>query len=108
MLRTVFAIGIAGLILAGGSGTTQAAPILPLPAAATAGLDNLTDVQWGRRCWLTAGDECVVAVAGAAAGALALAGVPGVALAGALAGVATAGVTAGAVCVAGGDSNLLT
>src|SRR5262245_58611608 len=43
--------GIAGLILAGGSGTTPAAPILPLPAAATAGLDNLTDVQWGRRCW---------------------------------------------------------
>ena len=26
MLRTVFAIGIAGLIFAGGSGTTQAAP----------------------------------------------------------------------------------
>ena len=47
MLRTVFAIGIAGLIFAGGSVTTQAAPILPLPAAATAGLDNLTDVQWG-------------------------------------------------------------
>jgi ABC-type uncharacterized transport system substrate-binding protein len=34
MLRTVFAIGIAGLIFAGGSGTTQAAPILPLPAGA--------------------------------------------------------------------------
>jgi hypothetical protein len=49
MLRTVFAIGIAGLIFAGGSGNTQAAPILPLPAAATAGLDNLTDVR--RRCW---------------------------------------------------------
>ena len=51
MLRTVFAIGIAGLIFAGGSGTSQAAPIFPLPAAATAGLDNLTDVQWGRHCW---------------------------------------------------------
>ena len=51
MLRTVFAIGIAGLIFAGGSGTTQAAPILPVPAAATVGLDNLTDVQWGRNCW---------------------------------------------------------
>jgi hypothetical protein len=37
MLRTAFAIGIAGLILTGGSGTTQAAPIFPLPAAATAG-----------------------------------------------------------------------
>jgi hypothetical protein len=51
MLRTVFAIGIVGLIFAGRSGTTQAAPILPLPAAATAGLDNLTDVQRGRNCW---------------------------------------------------------
>ena len=51
MLRTLFAIGIVGLIFAGGSGTTQAAPILPLPTAVTAGLDNLTDVRWGRRCW---------------------------------------------------------
>jgi hypothetical protein len=51
MLRILFAIGIAGLVFAGGSGTTQAAPILPLPAAATAGIDNMTDVQWGRRCW---------------------------------------------------------
>ena len=51
MLRTILAIGIAGLIFAGGTGTTQAAPILPLPAAATANLDNLTDAQWGRRCW---------------------------------------------------------
>ena len=40
MLRTVFAIGIAGLIFAGGSGTIQAAPILPLSGAATAGLEN--------------------------------------------------------------------
>jgi hypothetical protein len=31
MLRTMFAIGIAGLIFAGGSATTQATPILPLP-----------------------------------------------------------------------------
>jgi hypothetical protein len=51
MLRILFAVGIAGLVFSGGSGTTQAAPILPLPAAATAGLDNVTDVQWGRRCW---------------------------------------------------------
>ena len=51
MLRILFAVGIAGLVFAGGSGTTQAAPILPLPAAATAGIDNMTDVQWGRRCW---------------------------------------------------------
>ena len=51
MLRIVFAIGVAGLVFAGGSRTTQAAPILPLPVAATPGVDNLTDVQWGRRCW---------------------------------------------------------
>ena len=51
MLRILFAVGIAGLVFAGGSGTTQAAPIHPLPAAATAGIDNMTDVQWGRRCW---------------------------------------------------------
>ena len=51
MLRTVFAIAVAGLIFVAVSGTTQAAPILPLSAAATAGLDNLTDVQWGRNCW---------------------------------------------------------
>ena len=82
MLRTVFAIGIAGLIFAGGSGTTQAAPILPLPATAAAGLDNLTDVQWGRRCWRDAGDARTVAV------------------------VATAGVTAGAIGTAGGDCTL--
>jgi len=51
MLRTLFAVGIAGLVFAGGSGTTQAAPILPLSAAATAAIDNMTDVQWGRSCW---------------------------------------------------------
>jgi hypothetical protein len=51
MLRLLFAIGIAGLVFAGSSGTTQAAPILPLSAAATASGDNVTDVQWGRRCW---------------------------------------------------------
>src|SRR3974390_360097 len=51
MLRILFAVAIAGLVFAGGSGTTQAAPILPLPAAATAAIDNMTDVQWGRRCW---------------------------------------------------------
>ena len=51
MLRIVFAVGISGLVFAGGAGTAQAAPILPLPAAATAGTDNMTDVQWARRCW---------------------------------------------------------
>ena len=51
MLRTMFAIAFAGLIFTAASGTATAAPILPLPAGAAAGLDNLTDVQWGRRCW---------------------------------------------------------
>src|SRR5262249_20711206 len=51
MLRILFALGIAALVYTGGSGTTQAAPILPLPAAATAGTNNMIDVQWGRRCW---------------------------------------------------------
>src|SRR5215472_16190292 len=45
MLRTMFAIGIAGLIFAGGSVTTQAAPILPMPTAATAAIDNMTRPQ---------------------------------------------------------------
>ena len=35
-MRTVFAIGIAALIFAGGFGIAHAAPILPLPAATTA------------------------------------------------------------------------
>ena len=51
MSRIMFAIAFAGLIFTAASGTAHAAPILPLPAAATAGLDYLTDVQWGRRCW---------------------------------------------------------
>jgi hypothetical protein len=51
MLLTVFAVAVAGLILAAVSGTAQTAPLAPLPAGATAGLDNLTDVQWGRHCW---------------------------------------------------------
>ena len=51
MSRTIFAIAFAGLIFTAASGTSHAAPILPLPATATGALDNLTDVQWGRRCW---------------------------------------------------------
>jgi hypothetical protein len=45
------ASALAFLIFIGASGTAQAAPILPLSATAIAGLDNLTDVQWGRNCW---------------------------------------------------------
>ena len=49
MSRTMFAIAFAGVIFTAASGT-HAALILPLPAATTVGLDNLTDVSW-RRCW---------------------------------------------------------
>src|SRR5215472_10622621 len=115
MLRTMFAIGIAGLIFAGGFVTTQAAPILPMPTAATVAIDNMTDVQWGRRCWRDRwgrlrcgpgwgpgwrpgwGGGWVASGPGWAPG-----GVLG-ALTGAAAGVATAGVTRGAGCVEGGD-----
>jgi hypothetical protein len=51
MSRLMLAIAFAGLIVAAAPGTSHAAPIVPLSAAATTGLDNLTDVQWGRRCW---------------------------------------------------------
>ena len=50
MLRTVFAIAVAGFIFAAVSGTAQAAPGAPLPAGVTTGLSNLTDASW-RRCW---------------------------------------------------------
>jgi len=50
MPRAMFAIGIASLIFVALSGTTQAAPVAPIPKGVTAGLDSLTDVQW-RRCW---------------------------------------------------------
>src|SRR5215468_5506266 len=96
MLRILFAVGIAGLVFAGGSGTTQAAPILPLPAVATAGIDNMTDAQWGRRCWRDRWGRLRCS-GGRGWG-------PGWALGEqALVGVATAGMTAGAVCIAGGD-----
>src|SRR5262249_13970025 len=108
MLRILFALGIAALVYTGGSGTTQAAPILPLPAAATAGTNNMIDVQWGRRCWRDRWGRLGGAggVGGAVAGARVGAAVAGLwDPVGAVAGVAAAGVTAGAVCVAGSDSS---
>jgi hypothetical protein len=44
MLRTVFAIAVAGLIFAALSGTAQAAPIAPLPPSYTVDLGILSDV----------------------------------------------------------------
>jgi hypothetical protein len=51
MSRIMLAIAAAGLVFTAASETASAAPILPLPTAATASLDNLTDVPWRRRCW---------------------------------------------------------
>lgn len=48
MLRTVFAIAVAGLVFTAVSGTVQAAPVAPLPGVSD--LNILTDVSW-RRCW---------------------------------------------------------
>ena len=79
MLRTVFAIAIAGLALSTMSGSAQAAPVAPLHPRVMADLNILTDVQWGDAAGVTAGDACTVAV------------------------VVTAGVTAGAVGTAGGE-----
>ena len=52
MLQTIFALAVAGLILAVAPGRTQAAPIAPLTAEVT-GLhhSNMTEVHWIRRCW---------------------------------------------------------
>lgn len=50
MLRSVFALAVAGLVFAAISGTAHATPIAPLSPGVTADLNILTDVQW-RRCW---------------------------------------------------------
>jgi hypothetical protein len=54
MLRTLFALAVAGLLFAGISGTAQAAPMAPLPAGITAE-HGLTPVYWHhwhhRHCW---------------------------------------------------------
>ena len=54
MLRTMFALAVAGLIVAAVSGTSQAAPIAPLAAGVTAfHSGNLTKVYWHHRhCWI--------------------------------------------------------
>jgi hypothetical protein len=46
MIRTVFAMAVAALVLAAVSGTSQAAPIAPLPAGAASGQGNFTQVYW--------------------------------------------------------------
>jgi hypothetical protein len=52
MLRTIFALAAAGLILAVVPVTSQAAPIAPLAAEATVQRhSSMTEVHWIRRCW---------------------------------------------------------
>jgi hypothetical protein len=56
MTRTMFAMTVAGLIFAAVSGTSQAAPIAPIPAGVANGGSGLTQVYWvhpgwHRRCW---------------------------------------------------------
>ena len=53
MTRTVFAMAVAVVMFAAVSGTSQAAPIAPLPpGVATADHGNVTHVWWHHRhCW---------------------------------------------------------
>lgn len=52
MLRTIFALAVAGLILAVVPVTSQAAPIAPLAEEATVQHHSrMTEVHWIRRCW---------------------------------------------------------
>ncbi|HUI15472.1 MAG TPA: hypothetical protein VL048_18600 [Xanthobacteraceae bacterium] len=55
MIRTVFAMAVATLLMAAVSGTSQAAPIAPLPANVAAGDHGaVTHVWWYRHyrhCW---------------------------------------------------------
>jgi hypothetical protein len=53
MIRTVFAMAVAALLLAAVSGTSQAAPIAPLPAGVAADHGAVTHVWWHRHrhCW---------------------------------------------------------
>jgi hypothetical protein len=55
MLRTMFAMTVAGLLFAAVSGTSQAAPIAPLPASVANGTGAVTQVYWygyRRHCWV--------------------------------------------------------
>jgi hypothetical protein len=50
MLRTMFAMAVAGLVLAAVSGTSQAAPIAPRSAVVTNDGGTVTQVHW--HCWI--------------------------------------------------------
>jgi hypothetical protein len=53
MVKTVFAMAVAALVFAAVSGTSQAAPIAPLPGATSADSGSVTKVWWHRHrhCW---------------------------------------------------------
>ncbi len=53
MLRTMFALVVAGLLVTAVSATSRAAPAAPLPAGVTAA-GNLTKVYYHHRwhCWI--------------------------------------------------------
>jgi hypothetical protein len=52
MFQTIFALAVAGLILAAVPGTSQAAPVAPLTTEVTVQHhSNMTEVHWIRRCW---------------------------------------------------------
>lgn len=55
MIRTVFAMAVAGLVFAAVSGTSQAAPIAPLTGVTSIDSGSVTHVYWrrgwGRHCW---------------------------------------------------------
>jgi len=53
MLRTMFAMTVAGLLFVTVSGTSQAAPIAPLPSSVTTDSGGLTQVWYHHRhCWI--------------------------------------------------------
>jgi hypothetical protein len=54
MLRTMCAMAVAGLLFVAVSGTSQAAPIAPLPSGVTQDSGGLTQVWWHhhRHCWI--------------------------------------------------------
>jgi hypothetical protein len=51
MTRTIFAMAVAGVIFGAVSGTSQAAPIAPLPASVASDHGGLTQVYWRGRYW---------------------------------------------------------
>ena len=51
MIRTLFAMVAAAFVFAAVAGTSQAAPIAPLPAAASSDISGVTHVWWHHRCW---------------------------------------------------------